>query len=302
MPTYGSNTTSYNARVGELGDPSTITVQKAIWRLDGAAIDLDNEISAIEAEGHLPVYNNVWAGFSAGMTWEQFARCRSISYSSDQRSLALSATIVYSTLYYLNPAWSPAQYALPVSTEYASKSRVVRIFRQSWSIAPSYSVIGTDSSADIGGTAMDGGQISTSMELGQIVVRIRKTLDASADPMNAMYAKFSTIINKRNSIAFGRFPISSLVCESVTMQKAQAGFEFYDVVFELLYDPWHHYEQVADTGEDLLPKLNGLFQPTTVKWKRPSLELYDFNPVIFPNGSGGTLDVERDLTLEGWWY
>jgi hypothetical protein len=59
---------------------------------------------------------------------------------------------------------------------------------------------------------------------------------------------------------------------------------------------------VPDSGEDLLPKLNSSFQPVTVKWKRPSLEIYDFNPVIFPNGSGGTDAIDRDLTLEGWWY
>jgi len=295
---YASTIKSYQAQIGELGQPSTIRITKAIYRIDGAAIDADNEISAIEAEGHLPVYNQLWAAPSAGMTWEQYARARSISYRMDQTAVLLTADIMYSTLYYLDPAQTPEYYQLPSSVEYQSKVRSTRIYRSTWGVQPPTTSANTTS--DIGGTAVGNGHAGQSVQVNQVAIRVRLVYDADETPMNLMYSSNFPIVGATNSSAFGGFPAYSLICEGFSMAKRGDGFEFYEGVYDLLWDKYAHCDQIPSTGEDGLPILNNFFQPTEVIWSRLSRTAIDFNE-MFPDGAGGIDTKWRDLTLKGWW-
>jgi len=298
-PVYASTTNSYSGQVGELGQPSTIRITKTVWRVDGNGIDVDNEISAMEAEGHIPVYNQLWATASAGMSWEQYARARTRDYELMPGGLAVRFTLTYSTMYYLDPAQSVAYYHLPCAIEYASKVRSVRLYRTGWSVAPP--TTSANISADIGGTAIGGGHTGQTYQINQVAIRIRQTLDASETAMTAMYADKFNFVQKRNSVAFGGFPAYSLFCEGVSVAKTGNGFEFYEVVFDVLFDSWYHFEQVPTTGEDSLPVLNNLYQPTEVKWTRLGASTIDFN-LMFPGATSGSVDsVWRDVALKGWW-
>lgn len=299
-PVYIARTTSYQASVGELGQPATIRISKVVNRVDGAVIDADNEISEIEAEGHIPVYNQLWAAPSSGMTWEQFARQRSIDYTLEKGGTAITFNITYSTLYFLDPAQSVATWALPSSIEFSSKVRTARLYRTGWSVVPP--TTSANSSADIGGTAIGGGHTGQTYQINQVAVRIRQMFDASDVAMNTLYADKFNFVGKRNSLAFGGFPAYSLFCEGLTAQKTNMGFEFYELVFDLLFDPWYHFDQVPTTGEDSQPVLNNLYQPDEVKWIRLGASTMDFN-LMFPDGSTppGVDTKWRDLTLKGWW-
>lgn len=300
MPTtYSVNFTALEIRNGELGEPSVIRQSTAIWRLDGSDIDADKEIDAMIADGVLPVMNS---GYPAptGATWEQYARLREMSYRPDKSKKVVYFDLTYSTLYYLNPQLTPASYHLPGKVEYSSKVRATKIYRNAWTLSPATASGTGDKSADIGGTTVDGGDMGITVELGQVLVRITTTYDASAAAMNTIYANRFAILNYRNSVAFGGFPAKSLECRSITCNKVGGGFEFYEIKYELVYDPWYHFAQTPDIGEDGRPIANNSYQPATVRWTRSSIDAIDFNPYIF--GDGTTTDtVERDLVLKGWW-
>lgn len=295
---YASTLNSYDASVGELGTASTIRISKSVWRLDGDAIDADNEYSAIVAEGHLPVQNQIWAAPSSGMTWEQFARMRTISYRLDKTAKLLTADIVYSTVYYLDPAQTPEYYQLPAEVQYSSKTRSTRIYRQTWTTNPP--ATSANSTADIGGTAVGNGYAGISVQVNQVAVRVTVTFDASVTAMNTMYADKWAIVGSTNSSAFGGFPAYSLICEAFNIRKSGQGFEFYEGVYDFLWDQHLHFSQVPTTGEDGQPVLNNSFQPNEVKWIRLARTGIDFN-LIFPDGAGGIDTKWRDLTLTGWW-
>lgn len=310
MPTTGAVYESFVNSVamtqGELGTPNTIVWEMHIRRLDGAAIQADAEWSLIRAEtGHVPAINGeypVGSPVPAGTEWEQLCRCRSIEYRSGPRGI-LIVTINWSTMYMRHP--DPAEgattlYFLPSSTDYSSRARTSTLYRTGWTVVPP--TTSSNESADIGGTAISGGLLGKAEQVRQVAVRIRVTLDSSVESMANMYSKNFAIVGKRNSATFGGFPAYSLVCEGFSMAKSGNGYEFYDAVFDIVWDEWYHFEQVPTISEAGLPKQNAAYGPDEVKWKRVALGAIDFNDMFKVGSPTPTLDPDyRDITLDGWW-
>lgn len=301
---YTSTVTSNQFRIGEMGQPSTSTWEIVIKRNDDAAIIADEEWDAIQNEAgsggfHLPLLNQEYATTPpAGMTWEGLMRARTISYRSGPRGILL-ATVEWSTLYILDPEQTASDYVLPSSVEYSSRARAVTIYRTGWTVQPPTTA--SNLSAEIGGTAIGGGFVGKPEQVNQVAIRVRTTLDASADAMDLVYGNRFTIVGKRNTDAVGGFPAYSLLCEGVSAVKIGGGYEFYEVVFDLVWDRWYHFEQVPTIAEAGLPRQNSSFGPDEVKWQRLELPAAAFLPVMFPDGSGGTETKWRDRTLKGFW-
>lgn len=294
-PVYAKTMNAVDIRLGELGQPRTITQTITVRRVDGDYIVADADIAAIQAEGHVPTLNVEYATTPpTGMTWERYCRCREISYRVVNGARALIFTVIWSTLWADDIGTQTLSFVLPSSTEYTARTRATNIYRTGWSVQPS----NTDSTADIGGTAVSNGTQAVSIQVAQVQIRVRITLDASVNDMLYAATGMSAFINKINNATFAGCAAGTLICEGVTVQKTTAGFEFYEVIFEFLFDPFFHLEQVCDSDEKGYPKLaNGV--PSVVKWKRPARTGADFNDIF---KVGGVLDTGwQTRTLEGWW-
>jgi hypothetical protein len=288
---YTATTVSIETRAGELGQPRTITVIRHVRRNDGAFINMDTEIAAMQAEGHVPYMNAAYAPTPpTGMTWERYALCRDINYRTDNASRVITFTLMFSTLWMEDRGAETLTYVLPSSTEYVARTRATNIYRTGWSVQPS----NTNASADIGGTAVSNGTQPVSIQVAQVQMRVRLTLDASVNDMLYATTGLSTYINKINTAAFAGCAAGTLICEGVSAAKTSAGYEFYEVIFEFLFDPFFHLEQVCDTDEKGYPRIASNV-PSVVKWKRPARTGIDFNNIF--NADTGW----QRRTLEGWW-
>ena len=291
MPVYASTTPNIETRAGELGQPRSIVVIRHVRRLDGAFINIDTEIAAMQAEGHVPYINAAYAPTPpAGMTWERYALCRDIAYMTSNGSKVVTFTLTFSTLWMEDRGAETLSYVLPSSTEYVARTRATNIYRTGWTVQPS----NTNATADIGGTAVSNGTQPVSIQVAQVQMRVRLTLDASVNDMLYATTGLSTYINKINSASFAGCPAGTLICEGVSAAKTSAGYEFYEVIFEFLFDPFFHLEQVCDSDEKGYPRIANNV-PSLVKWKRPARTTIDFND-IFNNDAGW-----QRRTLEGWW-
>lgn len=297
MPTYSRTVNNVEIRIGELG-MSRELVQTITVVSDGGAsyIDEDTEIVAIQTAGLVPTINATYppATIPTGMTWERYLLCRSISYSTINGGRAIRFTVIWSTMWMDDVASETLSFVLPSQTDYVARTRSTNIYRTGWTTNPS----NTNASADIGGTAVSNGTQAKSEQVPQVAMRVRLTLDASADPMSNVATKMASYINKINSATFANFAIGSVICEGVSVQKTGNGMEFYELIFEFLVDDWYHLEQVCDTDEKGYPKLaSGV--PSVVKWKRVSRSTADFNNIFLV---GGSIDTAwRDRTLDGYW-
>lgn len=298
MPTYAKTMNSVDVRIGELGQPRTITQTITVRRLDGGFITIDTEIAAIQAEGHIPTINAPYVppgSVPTGMTWERHLGCQSVTYRTAAGSKAIIFTVTWSTLWMDDLASETLAFVLPSSTEYNSRTRATNIYRTGWSVQPS----NTNASADIGGTAASNGTQPISIQVNQVHMRVRLTLDASVDSMLYAVTGFSTYLNKINSQSFAGCAAGTLICEGITAQKGSNGYPFYETIFEFLFDPFFHLEQVCESDEKGYPKLNASGAPSVVKWVRPARTAIDFNDIFKVSG---TVDSAwRSRTIEGWW-
>lgn len=293
MPTYDKRITAFSAGYNELGQTNDIRQTISILRADLAKIDPDQEIQAIVDEGHIPLVNDKYVPSAlTGMTWEQFALCRSVSYRQAPRGY-LIFDVVWSTQYTVNPLSATIRYSLPCSTEYYSKTRSTNFYRLGWATNPS----DTDASADIGGTAASAGTQPKNEQISQVGIRVRQILDATVTNVTDAAIAMSALVNKKNSSSFAGCPTGTLVCDGFSIHKSGNGFEFYEVVAEMTFDPYFHLEQVPDTDEKGYPLLNSSGAAKVVKWKRTVRTGENFN-LLF----GATPDAyAQDLTLKGWW-
>jgi len=303
-PVYERYLRNVQIRTGEIGQPSTITHSIVITRTDRAVITIDTEILAIQTEGHVPYMNDPYfiptgsppSTPPTGMTWEQYARVRDISYQTENGCKAIVFTVTWSTYWITDWAAATVSYVLPSRTDYVARLRTTNIYRTGWSVNPS----NTNASADIGGTAVSNGTQPVGQAVAQIAMRVSFIADASVNSMLTVQSFYAGFLDKLNSATFAGFAIGSVLCEGVSVTKKSDAFEFYEVTMEFLADNWWHLEQVCDSDEKGYPKLNN-GTPSVVKWKRVARATADFND-LFKTGSPPTIDAPwQTRTLEGWW-
>jgi len=295
MPT---NTTTFryhriggSQRLVQLGDEHLITQVLLVEKKNGGLIDPITETELMIDEGVIPVVNQPYSvtGLS-GYSWQQFARFRGYEMEIiEARKLRVS--LRWSSLYTPNPtSTTTLTYSLPSSTEYNTVVRAAQIYRTGWTTPPPAASNAT--AADIGGTYVAGNTFGQTMDVPQVRIRMRFTLDASATSMLTNATKLSSYGGTMNNATFAGAAAYSMICEGVNVVKTFG--EYYEVVFDFLYDPWFHHSQVAAVAADGRPDRSGA-DLARVDWKRLPRTLTDFNNIY-----GGDVPL-KTWTEKGWW-
>ena len=286
---YQRDITSKTSNAGPYGSESTIDVMCTVYRTDGATIDITSEAEAMITAKVFTGREASW-GTVAGYSWEQFCNCRSYTLSQMSGKL-IKVSMHFSTLYFVDPtSTGTLRYQLPAMSEYTARQRTTKVYRTAWSVVPPPA---SNASADIGGTNVVGGSTAIDMLVPQVSIRVRATQDASVTSM-LQATTLANYMGRLNSAIFMGAPIGTVLCEGVSVSKTGAGTEYYEVIFEFLYDFWAHHEQVPTCTPDGRPKLTST-GPSEVKWKRMARLTADFNTIY----SGDA--VLQNLIEKGYW-
>jgi hypothetical protein len=233
----------------------------------------------------------------SGDTWQYFCRCRSVDFEQLE-SYAIKMTVVWSTMYSMDPATlvSAPNGALPSNIEFNSGLRQMEMFRRTgYSAPPSTADIST---ADIGGTYVGTNGNSFIIDVPQVRMRMRFTQDASVASMGSAQSILTNYVGLINSAVFVGMPVGTCICESVSMVRLDA--EFYEVVFDFLFDKFYFHSQVPEMGVDNLPKMNGTGTDyNRVDWMRQARSSVDFNLIYGAAGPDATL--LKAVTERGYW-
>lgn len=269
--TYTRHRISEQMMYSELGGKTQLVVNYRLFRNNGATLDFPTELPTILAENALPKIGQLLGGAHL----LQFMRCRGYSVgatSSEGAGAGVTIAVTFDTMYAQNRD-NLARYDLASSWEYNAVTRTVPIYRRSWTGGPPQTL--DESTADIGGAALTGGEASRSQIVTQVRARLKFVQDATVG--SGMIGAATSLISyagTSNSAAFSNFPARTLVCEGVNVGKLDS--EYYQVIFDFLYDPWYHHEQYPTLDADGKVKLTS-GNPTEVKWKRQTRTAVDFN-------------------------
>jgi hypothetical protein len=285
----GSNTTISDDGV------TTVSLQYALARNNGAPIDYyGGDYEDLVQQVMLP---------AMGMdisTWESkpllnpqaFARLREIEIES-LKTGEIIATCRFTTLYTIKPSTlsTATPYThLPASVEFTSQLRAMKAWRRTWATNPPTA---SDQTSDIGGFAAANGRDGMIVEVPQVRFRMRFVQDATVTAMNVTATTMLSYVNKINSATFYNFTTGSVICEGVSCVKVSN--EFYEVIFDFLYDAYNHHEQVPDYDPLGQVDINNLGNANVVKWTRVNRTSTDFNNIY---GGDTTL---KAIVEKGWW-
>lgn len=244
--------------------------------------DINNpdDIAALRTAGILPLVGSLFPGASSA-TWENAARFRGYTAEYMDGGKALRLGLKWTTRYCMDPTLPIANpyvstLQLPVSTEYVARTRTINLYRASWTTAPPAATDATG--ADIGGSSIKQQDQGSTQQVPQIAVRMRIMRDATLASVQAQAATVSTWIGLRNSATFLGFAANTLIIEGVSVVETQD--EFYEVVFEMLYDAYYHHEQVPIVDADGKPKRTSAGELADVRWKRLPRSSADFNNIF----------------------
>jgi hypothetical protein len=251
-----------------------------------APVAIPDDVALLGTEGVIPPEGDVWPG--AG-TWHALCRFRNCSYETLPGGL-VQITLNWSTRYIVDPVTGNAD-QMPIVMEYGTRVRSTTIFRSGWSVSPPASL--NASTTDIGGTSLKSSDEGSTIDVAQCNVRLRAVQDATVTTTSAAASTLSSYVGKINSATFCGFAAYSLVCTGLSINKLEG--EFYEVIFEFLFDQWYHHEQTATIAADGRPIRTSAGELSEVKWKRLARTSTDFNNIF-----GG--DARLQLRAEnGWW-
>lgn len=289
MPTLGSFT--YHRLSRETTEPTlesegAIMMQLIVEKIAAGSppvvpnIDNPDDIAALRTAGVLPLVGSLFPA-AASATWERAARFRGYTAEYLEGGKALRLGLKWTTRYCMDPTLPIANpytstLQLPVATEYVSRQRLLNIYRTGWTTAPPAASDST--AADIGGASLKAQDQGSIQPVSQIALRMRIMRDATLASVQAQAAIVSTWQGKRNSALFLGFAANTLVVEGVSVVEAQD--EFYEVIFEMLYDEFYHHEQVPIVDADGKPKRTAAGELADVRWKRLPRTAADFNNIF----------------------
>lgn len=285
---------------GHLGGTQEMTETFIIERIGGepAVVGVNNgDINLLIAEGHIPAIGDLygsWYGTPPSL-FHAYCRLAEVIIQTGAKNTAL-LTLKWSTMYLQPPMAAPdgTEAILPASIEFTTNIRKSEVFRNAGVAVPPPTL--NVSAADIGGTPVTtGGPAGIMMDVYQVAFRVRITVDASITSpdwsMNANLALARLAISSRNSVAFLGFPIGTVDCTGVSAQ--HLGAEFYEVVYDFLWDEYAFHNQIPKVDIDGDP-IRTTADYTEVLWKRIARVGADFN-LLWP------VDAQRDFALKGWW-
>lgn len=289
--TYNWTDRVLDQRAVALGGESEVNIVRIIKKIDGSALNPVTEYEAMITDGALPIID--YDDYGVGTSWQQFCKARSIQVQQLENGKAVQASISFRTKYVISPCSTETEITmLPAQYSFVTASRNLKLHRISWTTNPPTTSANT--TGDIGGTSVTGADGFESVQIGQVRIRFRATQDATVVPITTAATALTNYSNTTNSAAFCGFPAYSLICEGVNIEKEQ-GNEFYEVIFEFLYDKFFHFSQVATIDADGRPKMTTAGQLSEVKWIRMPRTATDFNNIY-----AGDTDL-KSYAENGWW-
>lgn len=274
---------------------TTVSLQYVIGRLDGATVNYNgDDYKNMVTELMLP---------QMGMdlsTWEtvpltnaqSLCRLREIEFESIKTGECI-ATCRFSTLYTIKPSTlsSATPYThLPATAEFTSQLRAMKAWRRTWATNPP---TGSDQTSDIAGFAAANGRDGMIIEVPQVRFRARFVQDATVTDMDNTVTQMLNYVNKINSATFFNFPAGSVICEGISAVKVNG--EFYEIIFDFLYDSYNHHEQVPDYDPLGQVDINNSGNANVVKWTRVNRSSTDFNNIY-----AGDADLKA-IIEKGYW-
>lgn len=220
-------------------------------------------------------------------------RCRSTEITTNKTG-DIRVTITWTTLYSVQPSTigtATVYKGLPATMEWQGGTRTMKAWRRTWATNPPTTSNAT--ATDIGGFNYSGKIEGVNQQVPQVRVRIKFTIDASQVSMISQYTNVSGYIGCINSATFMNFPIGTVICEGITMGKLQ--HEYYELIFEFLWDKFAHHDQVPATEGDGQIEEDSQGNAKTVKWERIDRTSVDFNNIY---GGDATL---KALVETGYW-
>lgn len=262
---------------GAIGQPSTVTHTYIVWRKVGT-IDIGKDASLMMTENLLPEMNEYFNLPSAGVRdWAQYARFK--GYDAEYIGNGKARFVYrYSTLYVPDPVIVAGQeLALPASTDYQSLVRTIKVYRYGYVTDPP-STVADSTMADIGGISVQGTRGALDIQVPQMRVRLRLVVNADVQAISAAAGVVIQYVNKQNNAAFLGFPAYSVICEGASLSTIDN--DFYEVVFDFLYDRFYHHEQVVTMDADGRPTMTSGGNYLRVDWKRLPRTKIDFNDIF----------------------
>lgn len=278
------STTSYtwevksrNAQCGDIGDVSSVTEVRHIRRIDGAPINPYEDPYTMENEGAISRRGDLaYPSGGGNRTWQNYLRYRGYRIEELPNAAGALMTHTWDTHYVMVVRPGPlAYFHLPAFVEQQSATRTTKIYRTGWTTNPPAASDAT--TADIGGTAVQGGSDGMAWAVNQTRIRVRFMQDAMVASMVSQMTRLQLYNNTRNSATFLNCPAGSLICEGVSGNTVRN--EYYEISFDFLYDDLYHHEQVPALSIDGRPRrttANNLFR---VDWKRLPRASTDFNDI-----------------------
>lgn len=278
-------------RAAPLGSESEIIVGRIITKIDGTALNPVTEYEAMITDSALPILD--FGDYTGGGSWHATCKARNINIRLLEGGTAVEANISFRTKYVVSPCSTETIiFMLPAQFSFVTASRNLRLHRINWTTNPPTTA--ANSTSDIGGTSVTGADGFESVQIGQVRIRLRATQDAEVVPLDTAASALTTYANTTNSATFCGFPAYSLICEGVNLEKEQ-GTNYYEVIFEFLYDKFYHFSQVATVDSDGRPKMTSSGALSEVKWMRLNRTATDFNNIY----AGDT--ALQSYAEDGWW-
>ena len=305
-----------NEKYNDLGATQEIIQTYIIRRLDDTVVNYNgDDLNNMIVEGIIPAVGDLYINWDAnsqkGM-WQSLARCRTIDFQTIDAVGRVRVTILWTcmaatdpkTIFYLgqNP-YDPTKNVnyLPASMEYQASLRTTKVYKVKWTTNPptvNASNAPVDiTTADIGGDTVKDFTEGLEYIVPQNRLRLRIVRDGTVAKMVDQWDVVKTYIGKIHAGTankFFKFDPGTIVCEGVSMIKLD--HEYYEVVFDFLWDGFHHHEQSVTLEAWGDPKLQGnTVTLERVDWQRTPREAADFNN-IFTNDPDLKLIIER-----GYW-
>lgn len=111
-------------------------------------------------------------------------------------------------------------------------------------------------------------------------IRLRLVQNADLAGISTTAGVVALYVNRISNAVFLGFPAYSVICEGASLSTLEG--EFYEVVFDFLYDTFYHHEQVVQMAADGRPDMSA-GNYTRIDWKRFPRSAVNFNDIFGTN-------------------
>lgn len=294
---------SISSTHGSMFNKSTITESWRVFDDAGGSILMPYGVrDAIAAGGIMYQVGEAYpAPLSGTALWESTALCRALQCRQFDRVIDIQAT--FDTYYFYTDdakmnksgtvSTAPAANYLPARCISSMSTKEIAVYRNGWSTSPP---IGSDSSADIGGTIVVSYPQPIRVSVPSLKLRVVLLIDAETQNPVQAADMITTFIGKRNSDTFLTIPAGGLVCVGGGVSHLE--HEYFEAMIEYEWDAYYEHVQVPETASDGRPKGNAS-GGSVVKWQRPTRSSAAFNNLWGTSDQGG---VWRYMAENGKYY